>query len=67
MDPARLTQVDPTTWRIGPFGAMRVPAIIYADEGLIRDIDDKVYEQAANVATLSRHREGLLRDAGCAL
>jgi tRNA-splicing ligase RtcB len=31
---------------------MRVPAIIYADEGLIRDIDDKVYEQAANVATL---------------
>jgi tRNA-splicing ligase RtcB len=52
MDPARLTQVDPTTWRIEPFGAMRVPAIIYADEGLIRDIDDKVYEQAANVATL---------------
>ena len=31
---------------------MRVPAIIYADEGLIRDIDDKVYEQTANVATL---------------
>ena len=31
---------------------MRVPAIIYADEGLLRDIDDKVYEQAANVATL---------------
>ena len=52
MDPARLTQVDPTTWRIEPHGAMRVPAIIYADEGLIRDIDDKVYEQAANVAAL---------------
>jgi tRNA-splicing ligase RtcB len=31
---------------------MRAPAIIYADEGLIRDIDDKVYEQAANVAML---------------
>lgn len=52
MDPARLTEVDPTTWRIEPHGGMRVPAIIYADEGLIRDIDDKVYEQAANVATL---------------
>jgi tRNA-splicing ligase RtcB len=52
MDPARLTQVDPTTWRIEPHGAMRVPAIIYADEPLIRDIDDKVYEQAANVAML---------------
>ncbi len=52
MDVARLTRVDATTWRIEPHGAMRVPAIIYADEELIRDIDDKVYEQAANVAML---------------
>jgi len=52
MDPARFTQVDAMTWRIEPTGAMRVPAIVYADEALIRDMDDKVYEQAANVATL---------------
>jgi tRNA-splicing ligase RtcB len=52
MDPARFTRIDPTTWQIEPYGAMRVPAIIYADEDLIRDMDDKVYEQAANVATL---------------
>ena len=52
MDPARFTRVDATTWRIEPHGAMRVPAVIYADEALIRDMDDKVYEQAANVATL---------------
>ena len=39
-------------WRIAPHGDMRVPAIIYADEGLIRDMDDKVYEQVTNVATL---------------
>ena len=52
MDIGRLTRVDATTWRIEPHGAMRVPAIIYADENLIRDMDDKVYEQAANVATL---------------
>jgi tRNA-splicing ligase RtcB len=44
--------VDPTTWRIEPYGAMRVPAVIYADENLIRDMDDKVLEQAVNVATL---------------
>ena len=31
---------------------MRVPVIIYADEGLMRDMDDKVREQAVNVATL---------------
>ena len=52
MDPARFTRVDETTWRIEPTGPMRVPAIIYADENLIRDMDDKVYEQAVNVAML---------------
>ena len=52
MDPARFTRIDATTWRIEPRGAMRVPAIIYADEDLIRGMDDKVFEQAVNVATL---------------
>lgn len=52
MDLDRFTRTDATTWRIEPFGAMRVPAIIYADEGLVRDMDDKVYEQVTNVATL---------------
>jgi tRNA-splicing ligase RtcB len=52
MDPSRLTRIDPTTWRIEPRDAMRVPAIIYADETLIRGMDDKVAEQAVNVATL---------------
>jgi len=53
MDPNRLTRVDATSWRIEPHDSMRVPAIIYADENLIRDMDDKVYEQAANVAKLA--------------
>jgi tRNA-splicing ligase RtcB len=39
-------------WRIEPRGAMRVPAILYGDEALIRGLDDKVAEQAANVAGL---------------
>jgi tRNA-splicing ligase RtcB len=39
-------------WEIAPRGAMRVPAVIYASEALIRDMDHKVYEQAVNVATL---------------
>src|SRR3974377_1469227 len=52
MDPARFTRLDETAWRSEPEGAMRVPAIIYADERLIREMDDKVYVQAANVATL---------------
>jgi len=52
MDPARFTRVDATAWRVEPHGGMRVPAVIYADEALIRDMDDKVYEQATNVAAL---------------
>ncbi len=52
MDLARFTRIDRTAWRIEPTGAMRVPGIIYADEDLIRDMDDKVYEQTINVATL---------------
>lgn len=52
MDPGRFTRLDETSWQIEPTGAMRVPAIIYADEPLLRAMDDKVYEQAAHVATL---------------
>jgi len=52
MDPARFTRVDDTTWRIESQGAMRVPAIIYADENLLRGMDDKVFEQAVNVTML---------------
>jgi tRNA-splicing ligase RtcB len=33
-------------------GAMRVPAVIYATEALVRAMDDKVFEQSRNVATL---------------
>jgi tRNA-splicing ligase RtcB len=39
-------------WEIAPHGAMRVPAVIFATEQLIRDMDQKVYEQACNVAAL---------------
>jgi len=52
LDPNRFEKVDAFEWRIPPSGRMRVPAVIYADEALIRAMDDKVYEQASNVATL---------------
>ena len=39
MDPARFTQVDPTTWRVEPHGDMRVPAIIYADGKLTEHVE----------------------------
>jgi tRNA-splicing ligase RtcB len=39
-------------WEIAPFGKMQVPIIVFADEGLIREMDEQVYQQAANVAAL---------------
>ena len=52
MDTSRLTRLSEFAWRIEPHGEMRVPVVIYGDEGLIQAMDDKVYEQAANVACL---------------
>jgi tRNA-splicing ligase RtcB len=48
----KLQQQAEAQWTIAPFGTMRVPVTIYADEGLIRAMDEQVYQQAANVATL---------------
>jgi tRNA-splicing ligase RtcB (3'-phosphate/5'-hydroxy nucleic acid ligase) len=52
MDLTGWQKVSPTEWRIEATGAMRVPAVLYADEDLLRDMDDKVREQLVNVATL---------------
>jgi tRNA-splicing ligase RtcB len=47
-----LSQISDHEWHIPQKGEMRVPGIIYADAPLIRDMDEKVYEQVTNVATL---------------
>jgi tRNA-splicing ligase RtcB len=52
MDTQHLTQVTDTQWRLAPQGPMRVPGILFGSEALIRDMDDKVREQLANVASL---------------
>lgn len=52
MDFSVFTQHDAHRWEIAPHGGMRVPAVIYATENLIHDMDDKVLEQVTNVAKL---------------
>jgi len=52
MDLSRFERHGEHEWHIAPHGAMRVPGVIYASEDLVRDMDDKVYEQVTNVATL---------------
>ena len=52
MNPEKFMQTSPYSWQIEPTGHMRVPAVIYASEALIRGMDDKVYQQVTNVATL---------------
>jgi tRNA-splicing ligase RtcB len=52
MDLNLLKRESEYIWRIEPHGEMRVPGIIYGDETLLRAMDEKVYEQVTNVATL---------------
>ncbi|HSN29556.1 MAG TPA: RtcB family protein [Kofleriaceae bacterium] len=52
MNPSELVRRDETTWEVPRAQGMRVPVLIYAGDALIRDMDDKVREQARNVATL---------------
>jgi tRNA-splicing ligase RtcB len=52
MDLDRLTRVSEFEWHIEASGAMRVPGVIFADRNLVAAMDDKVFEQVANVATL---------------
>ena len=52
MDLRPMATDSPYAWRIEPQGRMRVPAVIYADQKLIAAMDNKVFEQVSNVATL---------------
>src|SRR5512136_1559031 len=52
MELSQLTRVSEYEWRIEPRGSMRVPGVLFADETLLREMDEKVLEQVANVATL---------------
>jgi tRNA-splicing ligase RtcB len=52
MDTGLLHRFSEFEWRIEPNGKMRVPAVLFASEGLIQEMDTKVYEQITNVASL---------------
>jgi tRNA-splicing ligase RtcB len=52
MDLSAFEQRDSHEWVYPPRGRMRVPVVIYASRELMEAMDDKVIDQAANVATL---------------
>ncbi len=52
MDLNLFTRRSQHEWEIRRHEDMRVPAVIFASEALIREMDQKVYEQAVNVAKL---------------
>lgn len=52
MDRSKLIQKSAYEWVIEPFGKMLVPAILFADDTLIDDMDDKVFDQITHVAAL---------------
>lgn len=47
-----LRQISDYIWQIDPLDNMRVPSVLFADHQLIQAMDDKVFEQLANVASL---------------
>lgn len=52
MDLGKLEALSEHSWRIPAHGSMRVPGVIFASRGLLEAMDDKVYQQTCNVATL---------------
>ncbi len=52
MELARLEKASDVQWILNASVRLKVPVVIFADEALVRDMDDKVLEQATNVATL---------------
>ena len=52
MDLSLFTRRSAYEWEIPQHEDMRVPAVIFASEALVHEMDQKVYEQAVNVARL---------------
>ena len=52
MELSKLHKEKDYEWTISKSGDMKVPAVIYASQELVEEMDDKVYEQIANVAAL---------------
>jgi len=52
MDLSLFTRRSAHEWEIPQHDDMRVPAVIFATEALLREMDQKVYEQAVSVARL---------------
>jgi tRNA-splicing ligase RtcB len=52
MDLARLKQRGEAEWMIPRQDGMRVPVVLYGSRMLLQQMDDKVYRQAVNVASL---------------
>lgn len=63
MPPKELKKITDTIWEVPTTfkQGMHVPARIYATEKIVREMDDGVFNQVTNVATLP----GILKHAYC--
>lgn len=52
MDLKKLKKRNDFEWLIEPTGKMNVAAVIFGDEQLVAEMDEKVAQQAVNVAAL---------------
>ncbi len=49
---SQLEQIGSAEWRLPPTGPMRVPGVIFGNRKIVEALDEKVFEQVANVAAL---------------
>ncbi|MDK2861743.1 MAG: hypothetical protein PWP33_946 [Thermodesulfobacterium sp.] len=52
MELKKLKRISEYEWEISPVGDMKVPGKIFASQKLVEEMDEKVYEQVCNVASL---------------
>lgn len=52
MEKSAIKRLDEFKWILPPAEKMRVPAVLFASEQLVAELDDKVIEQLANIASL---------------
>jgi len=52
MDLSKIKKISTYEWEMPKTGEMKVPGKIYASKELVQEMDEKVYEQVSNVASL---------------
>ncbi|MDO8625637.1 MAG: RNA-splicing ligase RtcB, partial [Candidatus Diapherotrites archaeon] len=63
----KLQRIDSVRWRLPKSGKMNVPVRLYANDAILKTVDDAVLQQAQNVAAMPGIVGEMLLMADCHL